>query len=92
LIDLQAEEQARLVPIIEQLTPRLDQRVQEEETMKNAGADWEKATRQLSQLELSYQDQWTSYDAEHKKLKRLRKHRWLVRFVIQSGRMSGRRI
>ena len=83
LIDLQAEEQARLVPIIEQLTPRLDQRVQEEETMKNAGADWEKATRQLSQLELSYQDQWTSYDAEHKKLKRLRKHRWLVRFVIQ---------
>ena len=84
LIELAAEEQARLTPIMEQLTPRLDQRAQEEETMKNAGADWEKATRQLGQLELSYQDRWMPYDTEQEKLKRLRKHRWLVRFVIQA--------
>jgi hypothetical protein len=69
---------------MEQLTPRLDQRTQEEETMQRARADWEAATRQLGPLEQSYQEQWAPYDTERKKLERLRKHRWFVRFVIQA--------
>ncbi len=81
---LSAEEQVRLTPIMEQLTPRLDQRTQEEETMQRARAAWEAATRQLGPLEQSYQEQWEPYDTERKKLERLRKHRWFVRFVIQA--------
>jgi hypothetical protein len=92
LVELAAEEQARLAPIMEQLTPRLDQRAQEEEMMKNARADWEVTARQLGPLEQSHRDQWTPYDTEHKKLKRLRKHCWLVRFVIQAWTASGKRI
>ena len=70
LSDLEAEERARLTPIMEQLTPRLAQRTQEEETMKGASADWEAAARKLHPLEQSYQEQWTTYDSELKKLER----------------------
>lgn len=83
LSDLEAEERARLIPIMEQLKPRLEQRAQEEETMKGASADWEAAARKLRPLEQAYQEQWTSYDTEHKNLEHLRKHRWFVRLVIQ---------
>ncbi len=83
LSDLEAEERARLTPIMEQLKPRFEQRAQEEETMNGASADWKTLTRELSPLEQSYQEQRTLYDTELKKLERLRKHRWFVRFVIQ---------
>src|SRR5579875_16956 len=83
LSDLEAEERARLAPIMEQLTPRLEQRTQEEETMKGASADWEALNHKLIPLVQSYQEQWTTYDAEHKKLEHLREHRWFVRLVIQ---------
>ena len=83
LSDLVAEEGARLAPIMEQLTPRLEQRAQEEETMKRTRADWGAAARKLHLLEQAYREQWTPYDTEHKKLGRLRKHRWFVRLVIQ---------
>lgn len=85
LSDLQAKERARLTRIMEQLTPRLRQRTREEETMKGADADWEALTRKLSPLEQSYKEHWTPYDAERKKLERLRKYHWFVRFVMQVG-------
>lgn len=84
LSDLEAEERTRLASIMEQLTPRLEQRTQEEEMMKGASADWEAMSHRLTPLEQSYQDQWTIYDTEQKKLECLRKHHWFVRFVIQT--------
>ncbi len=83
LSDVQAEERARLAKIMEQLTQRLEQRAQEEEMMKAAGINWEALTRKLRPLEQSYQEQWALYDAERKKLERLRKQRWFMRGVIQ---------
>src|SRR5579875_505843 len=84
LASLEAEEQARLAPIMEQLTPRLDQRSQEEEAMKGAITNWEEATRKLRPLQQSYQEQRTPYETACTKLDSLRKQRWFARFVIQA--------
>jgi len=83
LASLEAEEQARLAPIIAQLTPRLEQRAKEEETMEDARSDWEEAARKLRAWQQSYQEQWTPYETAHEKLERLRKRWWFARFVLQ---------
>jgi len=84
LADLDAEEHARLAPIKEQLTPRLDQRAKEEKTMKDARADWQEADRQLHLLQASYQEQWTRYETTYRKLEHLRKYPPVIRLVIQA--------
>ncbi len=84
LADLEAEEQVRLAPILEQLIPRLDQRAEEKETMENAKADWEETAHKLRPLQQSYQEQRTPYETARTKLEHLRKHRWFARFVIQA--------
>lgn len=83
LADLEAEEQARLAPILEQLTPRLEQRAKEEQAMNDARTDWEKADRQLQPLQTSYQEQWTRYQTAYRKLEHLRKYPPLIRLVIR---------
>jgi hypothetical protein len=85
LANLEAEEQARLGPIMAQLTPRLQQLAEEEETMEDARVDWQEAARKLRLAQQSYQEQWSPYEAELQKLERLRKHTWFVRFVLQAS-------
>jgi K+/H+ antiporter YhaU regulatory subunit KhtT len=84
LADLEVEERARLAPIMEQLIPRLDQRAKEEQTMKDASANWEEAARQLQPSQLSYQEQWTRYETINRKLEHLRKYPLVIRLAIQA--------
>jgi AAA domain len=84
LASLEAEEQARLTPIMAQLTPRLEQRAREEEIMEDSRADWEEADHQLRAVQHSYQERRTPYTTAHEKLERLRKQWWFVRLVRQA--------
>ncbi len=89
---LEVDEHRRLAPMMEQLIPLLEKGEQVKQCMSQALASWRAGATRLQLLQRDYQRQLKPYQAECKKLERLRKYKSVIASRPSSLRENGKRI
>ena len=83
LEQLEAEEQRRLTPILQQLNPLLEKQHRAEQRMEEAKTNWQEDAVLLQPLQQAYERQLKPYQTEQRKVNRLRKYHPFPRFFVQ---------